>query len=208
MSQPCNMQYLVFTAEDGQEATLHAGPVSDSDAAYLRLAAAYLQPLSDNDYVTGPAALLYTMARYSYVLDGEALYWCIEWAPGLVIVRMLPDRDLAWLALRSPVPNFGGRVPLPEDGDPDDYEDDNNPQYNLVFRPWDAQYDSEYRRWRSFVPAGANVRARFHAAMDRVNALAGSVESRVADDLDRWVGLCKDNVQRRAGDGIRIRSVS
>jgi len=105
--------------------------------------------------------ILKTAARYSYVLDGCDLYWCIEWDPGLVVVRMSPGKELEWVALRSPIPNFGGREPLPEDGDPDEYDEDaENPQYNLVFRPWDAQFDEEYREMRSFAPADEEVRAR------------------------------------------------
>ena len=128
------MQYVNFVYEDSDEPTLHSGPVSDSDAAYLRQAATHLKPLSDKEYITGPAVILHTMAKYSYVLDSNELYWCIEWDPGLLIVKMVPDKKMEWVALRSPVPNFGGREPLPEDGDPDDYDCDDNPQYWLLGR--------------------------------------------------------------------------
>lgn len=202
------MQYVMFVREDGDEPTLHTGPVADADAAYLGQAAGHLEPLADEEYVTGPAVILHTTARYSYVLDGDVLYWCVEWAPGMVMVRMEPDREMAWVALRSPVPNFGGRVPLPEDGDPDDYGEDNNPQYNLVFRSWDAQYDSQYREWRSFIPADADVQGRFKSASARADALVSIMESRFADDRDGWIERCKGNLEEWAGEGVRIRSSS
>src|SRR5262245_61781520 len=135
------MQYVNFVYEGDDDPTLHTGPVPENDAAYLRRAAAHLRTLSDEDYMTGPACILHTLAKYSYVLDDQDLYWCVEWPPGLLVVRMAPGKGLEWVALRSPVPNFGGREPLPEDGDPGEYDEDNNPQYNLIFTPWDAQYD-------------------------------------------------------------------
>src|SRR5262245_54611119 len=120
------MQYVNFVFEDSDDPTLHMGPVPDSDATYLRRAAAHLNPLSDEQYMTGPAVILHTLAKYSYVLDGNELFWCIEWDPGLIIVKMVPNAEMEWVALSSPIPNFGGREPLPEDGDPDDYDGDDN----------------------------------------------------------------------------------
>jgi hypothetical protein len=178
------MQYINFVYEGDGAPTLHTGPVPDSDAVYLRQAATYLKPLSDEDYMKGPAGIPGTMAKYSYVLDDQDLYWLIEWDPGLLVVRMAPDKELQWVAIRSPVPNFGGREPLPEDGDPDDYDDDDNPQYNLIFTPWDAQYDKQHREWGAFVPADNDAQTRFENALARVNALASVIESRYVDDSD------------------------
>lgn len=202
------MQYINFVHEGGGPPTLHTGPVSDSDAAYLRQAAAWLKPLTDEDYMTGPAAILHTMAKYSYVLDGEALYWCVEWDPGLVILKMAPRSELQWVALRSPIPDFGGRQPLPEDGDPDDYDCDDNPQYNLVFTSWDAQYDERHRERGSFVPAEKEARARFENALARVNALGSVMESRFAHDRDVWLGACQQNLERWCGEGVRLAPAS
>ena len=199
------MQYVNFVYEESDDPTLHTGPVPDDDAAYLRHAAAHLKPLTDEQYMTGPAAVLHTMAKYSYVLDGEELYWCIEWDPGLVIVKMAPDTDMQWVALRSPIPNFGGREPLPEDGDPDEYDWDNDPQYNLIFRPWDAQYAKQNREWGSFVPADDHVQTRFENALARVNALGSVIESRYADHSDNWFQLCKENLEQWSGEGVRLK---
>lgn len=204
------MQYVNFVYDDdSDDPTLHSGPVSDGDAAYLRQAAAYLKPLTDEEYMTGPAAVLNSMAKYSYVLDGAELYWCIEWEPGLVIVRMAPDTEMLWVALRSPVPNFGGREPLPEDGDPDEYDDEDvDPQYNLIFTPWDAQYDKQKREWGSFVPADQHVQTRFEKALARANALGEVMETRNADDSDSWFQLCIENLEKWCGKGVRLKPAS
>ncbi len=198
------MKYVNFVYEDSDEPTLYTGPVAEGDAAYLKQAAAHLRPLSDEQYMTGPAAILNSFAKSSYVLDGEELYWCIEWQPGLLIVKMVPGAEMQWVALRSPVPNFGGREPLPEDGDPESYEADNNPQYNLIFIPWDAQFDKQERQWGEFFPADADVEARFEGALARVNALGNEIESRYAKDSDKWFELCKGNLEQWAGEGVRL----
>ncbi|MBS0204772.1 MAG: hypothetical protein JSS49_17845 [Planctomycetes bacterium] len=198
------MQFVNFVYEESEDPTLYTGPVPDGDAAYLRQAAAHLKPLTDDEYMTGPAGVLSTMAKYSYVFDGDVLYWCIEWAPGLVIVKMAPDTELQWVAVRSPVPDFGGREPLPEDGDPDAHDEDNNPQYNLIFTPWDAQYDEQCRESGSFIPVDKQVQTRFENALARVNALSGVIESRF-DDNHNWVELCKENLKKWCGEGIRLK---
>lgn len=200
------MQYLNFVFEGGDDPKLHTGPVAESDAAYLRRAAMHLRPLSDEEYMTGPGYLMGTMAKFSYVLDDTDLYWCVEWQPGLLIVKMSPDRELQWVALRSPVPNFGGREPLPEDGESDD-DDDDNPQYNLIFTPWDAQFDKQNREWGSFIPANNDVQSRFENALARVNALGSEMESRFAGDSGAFE-RCKQNIERWCGEGIRLKSGS
>lgn len=200
------MQYVNFVYEDSDDATLHTGPVPDSDAAYLRQVSQHLQPLSDEEYMTGPAVILHTMAKYSYVLDANELYWCTEWDPGLLVVKMVPDAELQWVALRSPIPNFGGRDPLPEDDE--DYDEDNNPQYNLIFTPWDAQYDKQNREWGSFVPANDDVQQRFENALARVNGLGSVMESRYSNDSEAWFELCKKNLENWAGEGVRLKPAS
>jgi hypothetical protein len=198
------MQYVNFVFDDGEEPTLYTGPVSDSDAAYLQRAVRHLKPLSDEDYLNGPAVILQTMAKYSYVLDGDDLYWCVEWDPGLIVVKMGVDTEMQWVALRSPVPDFGGRTPLPEDGDPEEYDPDDNPQYNLIFTPWDAQFDPDEREEGSFAPAELEVRTRFQNALARANALGSVIEDRLANDGDAWMRLCKQNLEAWCGDGVRL----
>ncbi len=204
------MQYVNIVFEDSNEAVMHTAPVPDGDAAYLRQAAKHLKPLSDEEYMTGPAGILHTMAKYSHVLDGDNLYWCVEWEPGLVIVRMRhgQNMEMEWVALRSPVPNFAGREPLPEDGDPDDYDGDDNPQYNLIFTPWDAQFDQQDREWKSFTPADDDVQSRFQNALARVNALSDLMQSRYTDDSEKWLERCTDNLEKWAGEGVRLKIAS
>src|SRR5262249_21719435 len=154
------------------------------------------------------AAILYTAASYSYVLDGERLYWCIAWKPGLLVFRLGPGAEMQWVALRSPVPNFGGREPLPEDGDLDDYDEDaDNPQYNLIFTPFDAQYDEWHRKEDSFVPADADVERRFENAVAHVNALTDVMESRYSDDREAWLEQCTRNLKEWCGVGVRLKPV-
>jgi hypothetical protein len=198
------MQYVNFVFEGGEEPTLYTAPVSDSDATYLRRAVSYLKSLSDEDYLNGPAAILQTMAKYSYILDGNDLYWCVEWEPGLIVVKMAADTEMKWVALRSPVPDFGGREPLPEDGDPEDYVHDNNPQYNLIFVPWDAQFDPEEREWGSFALADVEVQTRFQNALAHANALGSGIEERLTNEGDSWIKRCKQNLEASCGDGIRL----
>lgn len=200
------MQYVNFVHEGDGEPLLHTGPVPAPDAEYLRKAAAHLKPLSDEQYMTGPACILHTLAKFSYVLDGEDLYWLVEWAPGLLVVKMSPDRELQWVALRSPVPNFGGREPLPDDSD--EYDEDNNPQYNLIFTPWDAQFDQQDREWAAFVPANNDVQTRFENALARVNALGTTIETRYAGDSDGWFTRCKQNLRQWCDEGVRLKPAS
>jgi hypothetical protein len=197
------MQYVNFVYEESDEPTLHTGPVADDDAAYLRAAAAHLKPLTDEEYLTGPAGVLHTMAKYSYVLEGSELYWCVEWDPGLLIIKMSPDAEMEWAAIRSPVPEFGGRDPLPEDDE--EYDLDDNPQYNLIFTPWDAQYDEDEREWGSFIPADAEVQTRFEAALARANSLSSVLESRYAGDREQWLQLCNENLEKWSGTGVRLK---
>jgi hypothetical protein len=49
-----------------------------------------LQPLSQDQYLGGPIGIATTAARWSYVLDIEAVNWCIEWNPGLLVINVTP----------------------------------------------------------------------------------------------------------------------
>lgn len=200
------MQYVNFVYENGGEATLYTGPVPDSDAAYLRKAAAHLRPLPDDEYMKGPACIAHTLANFSYVLDDQDLYWCVEWSPGLLVLKMVPNKDMEWVALRSPIPDFGGRQPLPDDGNPDEYEHDDNPQYNLIFTSWDAQFDKQKREWGGFVPADSGVQTRFDRALARVIALDDVIEAHHGDESDAWLSQCGVNLENWCGEGIRLSS--
>lgn len=198
------MQYIIFVYDNGDDGVMHCGPVGDDDAAYLRRVAAELRPLSDEEYFSGPAVILQTAARASYVLDGDTLYWCVEWDPGLIVVRFTSDGKMAWAGIRSPVPGFGGREETDADWDAYD-EDAPNPQYNLVFRPWDAQFDADDREFRDFVPADEEVRTRYRRALTRADELSEEVQRRQAAERDAWSKRCKKNLEDWCGEGIRLK---
>lgn len=200
------MKYIIFVCEnDSDEESLYSGPVPDSDAAYLKEASSHLKKLSDEGYMTGPGMFLQAMVKSSYVLDGDVLYWCIEWVPGLIVIRMNSGDELEWVALRSPIPNFGGRVPLPEDGDPDEYEHGENPQYNLIFTPWDAQFDEQEREWGSFFPAESGIQLKFEKALERVNNLGPIMQSRFEQNTQAWFALCQKNLENWCGEGLKLK---
>ncbi|SDI84431.1 hypothetical protein SAMN05216588_12638 [Pseudomonas flavescens] len=196
------MQYIVFISEQSCPDGLYSGPVDQQDADYLGTRVMpHLTPLSDEDYLAGPAAIVQTAARYGYVLDGQNLYWCIEWQPGLVVVKFSPDGKMAWAALRSPVPDFGGRVALEADTARYDEEAD-NPQYNLVFRSWDAQFDEQNRMLGAFEPASAHDVEAFDAALRHANALSTRLAAPAAGNLQERL----ERFTARCGEGIRIHS--
>jgi hypothetical protein len=197
------VQYVNFVYGDDDEAVLHTAPVAADDAAYLERVIVALRPLSEEEYMTGPAVVLHTMAKSSYILRGEELFWCIEWQPGLIVVRMAPGQPMSWAAIRSPVPNFGGREASAAELDAYD-ENAENAQYNLIFTPWDAQFDAQDREWYSFVPAGEEVQLRFEKALARVNELGEIMEQRYSQDHDNWLARCKDNLRNWCGEGIRL----
>ena len=197
------MQYVNFVYGEDDETELNTAPVPVDDAAYLQRVIAELRPLSDEEYMTGPAVILHTMAKYSYVLSGDVLYWCVEWDPGLIVIRFSPDEDMSWVAVRSPVPNFGGREANQSDWDAYDVEAE-NPQYNLIFDPWDAQFDDQQRIWKSFVPVDSDVQGRFQRALTQVNTLGELMEKRFGDDLPTWTETSKKNVESWCSEGIRL----
>lgn len=198
------MQYVNFVYPDGDDdPVLHTAPVAADEATYFERIIAELRALSEEDYMNGPAVVLHTMAKFSYILRGEELFWCIEWQPGLIVVRMAPRQPMSWAAIRSPVPNFGGREASEAELEAYD-EDAENPQYNLIFTPWDAQFDAQDREWYSFVPADADVQSRFEKALARVNELGEIMEQRYRADSDAWLARCKQNLENWCGEGIRL----
>ncbi|QDU94909.1 hypothetical protein [Lignipirellula cremea] len=200
------MQYVIFVQENpkSEDQSLYVGPVPPENAAYLRRLKAELKPLSEEDYIQGPLAILHTMARYSYVLDGQDLYWCVEWEPGLLVIRFSPGQEMTWTAIRSPVPDFGGREP--SDADLEEYDEQaDNLQYDLVFDAWDAEIDEELREGGGFAPAPDDVQTRFENAVARANELCEIKEERVGNDYDAWFDRCLNNLERWCGDGLRLR---
>lgn len=196
-------QYVIFVSEkDDSEVTMSA-PLEKADRAYLLdHVAPALRPMTDEDYMQGPAVILHTMARYSYVLHGQDVYWCAEWEPGLVVVRFSPDGSLAAAAFRSPIPNFGGRKASREEMDAWD-EDSPNYQYNLVFRAWDAQFEEFWRKHRKFKPIAQKAHQLFDRALAHVNQLGDVMQERYEKKLASWSKRGIANVKKWAGEGLR-----
>jgi hypothetical protein len=162
------MRYIIFSGTPEEPIPL-SHPLRESSEAYLRESVfPALRPLSDDEYVNGPAKLLSTAGRSSYVLDGEDVYWCIEGGAGLVVVKFSPNGSMASAELRSPNPEFGGRKATAEEIENFD-EDAENPQYNLVFDAWDAQFDEEeLEEWES---VDDHTRSRFETALAHADRL-------------------------------------
>lgn len=193
------MLYINFVYGDDDGVDCHSAPVPPEDAAYLRRCAESMRRLSDEQYMSGPAVILHTMAKYSYVLDDDVLFWCVEWDPGLLIFRFAPDGSMDWTAVRSPVPNFGGRQA--EESEWEDYDPDApNPQYNLIFDPWDAQFDEQLRSHGDFQPVEPATMQRFERALQHVNHLGGILQERFESDRDAWMSDCQNNLAQWAAE--------
>lgn len=186
------MLHIIFVAQDDEEVAM-SRPVREADAAYFRRAILpHLQPLSEEDYTFGPAAILHTMARFCYILDGPQLYWCIEWDPGLLVIRFSPDGSMAYAAAKSPNPSFGGRRATEQEiADFDDEAE--NPQYNLIFDAWDAQFSESDRE--GFVPIDPDDHARYLAAIEPVNARGERMEQQFSEPeaYKAWRAKCKES---------------
>lgn len=210
------MLYLV-SIEDEKEAdsfTLHMSNVDKGDADYLRHAAKHLQSLSDEQYMTGPAVLLLSMAKSSYVLSGKDLYWCVEWTPGLVIVRVSPEKPLAWVGLAAQgagSPNLGltGLGSVVDDSTSREIGCENerdrlgNPQYNLIFDCYDAQQDTEFRE-SEFVVADVEVRENFQNALSQLDRLADTMETRFGESVTEWFEDGKQNLKKWLAGGVSL----
>src|SRR5437773_6819026 len=109
---PLAINYVIFVEKTERETVMFTGPLDSGDRHYFENGIfPALRPLSDDEYMNGPAVILHTLARFSYILYNNDVYWCAEWDPGLIVVRFSPGGAMAWSAFRSPIPNFGGREP-------------------------------------------------------------------------------------------------
>lgn len=194
------MEYIIFFDDE-----MLATELEDGDAKYFREILPHLKPLSDEEYMNGVAVILQTGAAYSYVLYENNVYWCVEWAPGLVVVRFSPDGKIAACALRSPVPDFDGRTPNAEDAT--DYDDTvDNPQYNLVYRAWDALFDDEWREANGFKKTDDKTKAAYEASLRHVFDLGEKVATayQTEEAFNEWRNKCKEAIDNWSGDGIRL----
>lgn len=185
------MEYVIRVCDEG---TRLARPVDPADEAYMRaVVLPRMRPLSDDEYMNGPAVIQHTLARFSYILDNADLYWCIEWDPGLAVIRFRPDGQMAWGAFRSPNPEFGGRTASEEEQAAFN-ELDANPQCNLVFRAWDAQFDDQRRDEWSIV--SETTAKRFEAALAHANSLGETLRQRygASPAYEAWLERCQNSL--------------
>jgi len=183
---------------------MHRAPVPEDEKSYfVKRLLPTLCPLSDSAYMLGPAVILGTLARYSYILFEGSVYWCIEWEPGLLVIEFAPDGYMAWTAIRSPVPEFGDRTPIQNDIDAYD-EAAPNHQHNLVFDPWDAALDETYREFLCFVPADAQTQKSYELAISHVDSLGDIIKSKYSTNMDQWRKDRLANIKDWAGEGISV----
>jgi hypothetical protein len=164
-------------------------PLDRAEATYLRdIVIPRLRPLSTDEYLEGPAGIKHTLARWSYVLGGNDLFWCVEWRPGLLVIRIAgAEGDLSWCALPSRNPEFGGRVATTEELDAYD-EDADDPQDALVFGAWNAQLEADRRE--EFTVATDGVQGRLRRAMAHLEALNVERQRRVGEATAAWLQRC------------------
>ena len=81
-----------------------------------------------------------------------------------------------------------------------DYEEDAvNHQYNLVFSPWDAQFDDGYRKADGYERASAEVEARYDKALDHANGLNIDERGFSNEELKAWADRCMLAIREWAG---------
>ena len=180
---------------------IRLGPIPEDRAEYLRRAWGQARDLPLATYLESMVAIPCCAAKTSYLVEGDFLGWCVEFVPGLLVVRFHDHGAMDWVALRSPCPSFGGREATPEDMEAYD-EDAPNLQYRLIYDAWDAHFDAERAEDRGFhcprtVDEEAAVRF-YQRAIDRLNALAPPLDS--ADAVRR----CLDRIEELAGAGIAL----
>lgn len=187
------MVYFIITEENGKEAALTL-PLEQEEITYMRKTVIpALKPLSKDDYINGPAGILGSEAPYSYVLDGNYVYWCVEWEPGLLVIRFSADGKMHWAGFKSPDPGFAGRTGTLAEWEAFD-ENARDMQYELVYQAWDAQYDdSDRSEWSA---ATRQLRRTFEAAIEHVNKWHDELETSFGDDadkLDEWRARCEQS---------------
>ena len=170
------MKYLIFVKRGKKHVELSCD-VAKGDVAYLKeKVIPKMKVLTDDEYLYGPSCIVRTPAKSSYVIDGQDVYWCIDWKPGLLVIRFSPDGSMKWAAMKRP---------------DDDDEDDENPQYNLIYREWDAQFDE--REQEDWEKASEELVESHQKAMDPVNKLHKRLGSEIKSqkDTDAYFARCE-----------------
>lgn len=168
---------------------------ADADTTdYIRYyVAPSLQPLSDRAYLSQVSPIWTQPNPWSWVLDGETLYWIIQWGRGLLVIAMKNEEPLAFAQIVAADPEFGGRDADAEAVDlferDEEAQQTADLQYGLVFTGWDAMLDPD-----AFddvaVPATEGVTERHAEAMTRLNAMEASVAEQAESEewFAAWIG--------------------
>lgn len=169
------MKYIIFIQDEDKQVALYR-ELEEEDSAYLReQVIPNMKSLSDDEYMYGPSCIVRTPARFSYVVDGDEVYWCIDWQPGLLVIRFSPDGSMKWAAMKSS----------------EDNENCDDPQYRLVYRAWDAQMCEQDRvLWDN--PTDDLIE-RHQRAMIPVGDLHKRLESgfKSQEELDAYIARCE-----------------
>jgi len=182
------MHYITFAEDMDRGEVMLCGPVRPQEVAYLREAIApRLQPLSKENYASGPAGILQTEARWSYVLDGETAYWCVEWPPGLLVLQFTEHGPMQWTAVPSSQLETAAETELKSYD-----ENEDEPQYRLIYEAWDAQFEDGLRAgWKT---ASEDLELSFQKALTQVRQVEDELESLYGSDeqaFDRWMTACE-----------------
>jgi len=161
------------------------------------LALPNLRTVSVEDYRDGFSVLWNSAAPSSVVIDDETVFVCFEWDPGCILLQIGPTSPIAAVALRDPRPTFGRREPLADDP-PFDEEELTNPLYDLIFTPWDAQFDPRDRQWGGFTAASATDTEVVRRAFESLASLPAP------EVTDESLSARVQHIAGWAGVGIRI----
>ena len=201
------MKYIIWVTQDDETEKMYAAPVDKIEKEYfIKEIIPSLQPISQDFYTESFVVILQTLARWSYILYDEKIYWCIEWDPGLIVLEIQKNGTLQALALRSPNPSFGNRIALAEDLKfQPDYEDYENHQYSLIFDAWDAQFDKEDRKYRKFEPVNKDglEKQHFDKCIIHIDNLAPIVEEKYQQDTKNFMDKCQARIDKWADIGKR-----
>jgi hypothetical protein len=197
------MKYIIWN----KDSIPMTAKVSDLDSDYVKkYVIPSLEQITSNRYTDSFLAILHSYARWSYILYNNKLYWLIEWDPGLIVLEFTENEEIRAVALRSPVPDFGGREAIKDIDNPDEYDEDaENPQYNLIFDAWDAQQDEQWQEWNHFEKASNEKTSQFDACLKYANKLGEQAHVKYNDCFNEYYKQATENINKWAGTGIVVK---
>jgi hypothetical protein len=186
------MHHYIVTDHEGQEEVALIKPLENEEISYMRKEVIpRMKPLSKEDYLYGPAAILAAEPAFCYVLDGKHVYWCIEWDPGLLVIRFDDKGKMAYASLQALNPLFGNRTATLKEIQ--DYEDQGrDQQVELVYQGYNAQFEDADRT--GWTIAARPFRRTFDTAIEFVNVMHDQLEDGFGDDeakVKAWQVRCE-----------------